>query len=343
MKSVKAAVIGGGSWGTALAVHLAKKGFPVRLWVLEEEVLNGIQTMQENVRYLPGISIPKTIVPVLDVSEALAGANLVVTAVPSQFLRATAAKMRPLLPANPLLVNAAKGIETETGLRLSQVLQQEIPDADVAVLSGPSHAEEVVRDIPTALVCAAPKRSTAEWVQDVFISPRLRIYTHPDIIGVEAGGALKNIIALAAGICDGLGFGDNTKAALMTRGIVEMTRLGTALGARPETFSGLSGMGDLIVTCTSMHSRNRRAGILIGQGQSLQAALDQIGMAVEGVHSCKGAYALAKRLQVEMPITERLYGVLYGGQDPGEAVAALMLRSRTHESEVLSDQDQIHW
>lgn len=342
MNTIKAAVIGAGSWGTALAVHLAKNGVPVKLWVLERDVFSAIQERQENVRYLPGIPIPKTVTPVLSFAQALIGAEQVVLAVPSQYVRGTAAKLRHLMPPGLLLVNAAKGFEMESGLRLSQVLAQEVPGADIAVLSGPSHAEEVARDIPTALVCAAQKRSVAERVQDLFISPRLRVYTHPDVIGVEAGGALKNIIALAAGVCDGLGFGDNTKAALMTRGIVEMTRMGTALGARSETFSGLSGMGDLIVTCTSMHSRNRRAGILIGQGRSLEDTLTQIGMVVEGVRSCKGAYALAQRLKVEMPITESLHGVLYGGQDPGEAVAALMLRSRTHESEALLDHDPIH-
>ncbi len=332
MKSA-VSILGAGSWGTALAIHLAKKGIEVRLWVLEPEVCESIRLHRENPRYLPGIFIPEGVLPTLSQEEAIHNGDMTVLAVPSQWIRTVAGRISPFIRPGSILVNVAKGLEVNSLMRLSQVIEQEIPHASVAVLSGPSHAEEVAKDIPTALVSASVSREVAEAVQDTFIGARLRVYTHTDVIGVETGGAFKNIIALAAGICDGLQFGDNTKAALMTRGIVEMTRLGEAMGACTQTFSGLTGVGDLIVTCTSMHSRNRRAGILIGQGKSLEETLHHIKMVVEGVNTCDAAFRLARTLNVNMPITSELYAVLFQGKDPKEAVSDLMLRSRTHEAE----------
>lgn len=339
----KVAIVGAGSWGTALSVMLAKKGIEVSLWVREEEIYRQIKEARENTRYLPGVPIPPGVIPTRSLDEALKGAQLTVLAVPSQYVRGMARQVAPFISAGQVVVNVAKGFEVDTLLRLSQVIEQEIPSARVVVLSGPSHAEEVGRDIPTAVVSASYKKEDAELVQDVFMGPNFRVYTNPDVIGVEVGGALKNIIALAAGINDGLGFGDNSKAALITRGIAEISRLGQAMGAHPLTFAGLAGIGDLVVTCTSMHSRNRRAGILIGRGKPLAEALESIGMVVEGVTTCKVAYRLAQRYGVSMPITQQLYQVLFEGKDPREAVSQLMLRGRTHEmEEVVSDMD-IRW
>jgi len=339
----RVAIVGAGSWGTALSAMLAKKGIQVKLWVREREICEQIEKARENIRYLPGVLIPSDVFPTQSLEEALKGAELTVLAVPSQYIRGMAQQIAPFVPSGHVIVNVAKGLEMDTLLRLSQVIEQEIPSARVAVLSGPSHAEEVGRDIPTAVVCASYRKEDAEFVQDVFMGPTFRVYTNPDVIGVEMGGALKNIIALAAGISDGLGFGDNSKAALITRGIAEISRLGQAMGAHPLTFAGLAGIGDLVVTCTSMHSRNRRAGILIGQGKPLEEVLDSIGMVVEGVTTCKAAYQLANKHGISMPITEQLYHVLFEGKHPKEAVSELMLRSRTHEiEEVVSNMD-IRW
>ena len=279
----------------------------------------------------------------MDLKECVSGMEIIVLAVPSQAVRETASKISEYIAHNAIIINAAKGLEINTHKRMSQVIEEEIPHARIAVLSGPSHAEEVARQIPTTVVCSSEDMKAAELVQDVFMAPFFRVYTNPDIIGVETGGALKNIIALAAGISDGLGYGDNTKAALMTRGVSEIARLGQAMGGSILTFAGLTGIGDLIVTCTSMHSRNRRAGILIGQGKSLEEALKAVGMVVEGVNTCKAAYELAQHLGVEMPITEQLYHILFMGKDPASSVNDLMLRDKTYESEDSINQLNKNW
>jgi glycerol-3-phosphate dehydrogenase (NAD(P)+) len=329
------AVIGAGSWGTALAVLLAKNGHKVKLWVYDRNDYEAIVKEGENRRYLPGVPIPSNVDIHFNLQDAVEGLRLILLAVPSHVVRETAGKLAGYTGDNPIIINAAKGLEDKTYKRLSQVIEEEIPQARVVVLSGPSHAEEVAQDIPTTVVSSSKDLEAAEQVQDIFMCSSFRVYTNPDLIGVETGGALKNIIALAAGVSAGLGYGDNTKAALMTRGVYEMARLGQALGASALTFAGLSGIGDLIVTCTSMHSRNQRAGILIGKGMPVEQALSEIGMVVEGVRTCKAAYELACSLNIEMPITEQLYQILYKGKDPASVVDDLMLRDKTHESEKL--------
>ncbi|MDA8442401.1 MAG: NAD(P)H-dependent glycerol-3-phosphate dehydrogenase [Peptococcaceae bacterium] len=329
----KVAVIGAGSWGTALAVLLARKGHPVCLYGRSAEFMGQLQVSQQNQRYLPGVMFPKLLLPTFDLAATLSDAQLVILAVPSHAVRETVGAIKPLLARDCVVVNTAKGFEQEKLLRLSQVLASELDNCSFAVLSGPSHAEEVGRDLPTTVVAAAHSREVAERVQDYFMTPHFRVYTNPDVIGVELGGALKNIIALCTGIAEGLGFGDNTKAALMTRGLAEIARLGVAMGAKAPTFAGLTGVGDLIVTCTSMHSRNRRAGILLGQGKPLKQVLEEVGMVVEGVLTTRGAYALAERYGVEMPIVEQAYSVLFGVASPRRAVANLMQRGRKHEIE----------
>ncbi|NLJ39996.1 MAG: NAD(P)H-dependent glycerol-3-phosphate dehydrogenase [Clostridiales bacterium] len=333
----KVAVIGAGSWGTALAVLLSNKGIRVGLWVYEDEVFDQITIHRENSRYLPGIKIPEDIEVFKDQGRAIKGADIIVLAVSSQAVRIVARDIKGFIPEEQIVVNVAKGLELVSLKRLSQVIEEEIPQAKVAVLSGPSHAEEVALGIPTTIVSAAREQDTSEIVQDIFMCPEFRVYTNHDVIGVEMGGALKNIIALAAGVSDGLGHGDNTKAALMTRGIAEITRLGKAMGAEAETFAGLTGVGDLIVTCTSVHSRNRKAGIMLGSGKSLDETLAAVGMAVEGVYTCEAAYGLARKMGVEMPITEQLYKILFEGKEPEEAVRGLMLRDRTYETEMGPD------
>lgn len=326
------AVVGAGSWGTALAILLAHKGFKVNLWARRPELASALRETGENKIYLPGVKLHPAVTPTSDLPAAVRGVGLVVLSVPSHAVRRTARLLRPLLPERTIIVNTAKGLELGTKKRLSQVLAEEGLKR-VAVLSGPSHAEEVGRGLPTTVVVAAVDRETAEYVQDVFMDPVFRVYTNPDITGVEFGGALKNIIALATGMADGLGLGDNTRAALMTRGMAEIARLGVALGGRALTFAGLSGIGDLIVTCTSMYSRNRRAGILLGRGQSLEEVLAAVGMVVEGVRTTAAARELACQHSVQMPITEEIYQVLYKGKPVGDCVAALMERPRTHEVE----------
>jgi glycerol-3-phosphate dehydrogenase (NAD(P)+) len=266
-----------------------------------------------------------------DLSEAVKGKDILVLAVPSTFTRSTAKKMKEFVADKQIIVNVAKGIEEATLMTLSEIIEEEIPQADVAVLSGPSHAEEVGRGIPTTIVVGANTKETAEYIQNIFMSNVFRVYTSPDVLGIELGAALKNVVALAAGIADGLGYGDNTKAALITRGIHEIARLGGAMGAKFETFCGLSGIGDLIVTCASMHSRNRRAGILIGQGKTMEEAMAEVKMVVEGVYSAKAAMGLAKKYNVELPIIEQVNEILFNGKDASTAVKDLMLRDKKIE------------
>ncbi|MCT4606427.1 MAG: NAD(P)H-dependent glycerol-3-phosphate dehydrogenase [Marinisporobacter sp.] len=336
-------VIGAGSWGTALSVALSKKGHDVKLWMRNEEQFLQMNKARENIKYLPGVILPNNIELFQDICEAVKDSDIILLAVSSQAVRKVITNFKDVVNEKQIIVNVAKGLENTTLLRISEVVKEELPKNSFAALSGPSHAEEVCRDMPTTLVVAAREKAVAEYVQDVFISPKLRIYTNPDMVGVELGGALKNVIALGAGISDGLGFGDNAKAALMTRGITEISRLGQAMGADLNTFAGLTGIGDLIVTCTSMHSRNRRCGIQIGQGEKLEDAVNSIGMVVEGVVTTKVTYQLSKAYNIEMPITTEIYNILYNDSDVREAVVNLMMRSRTHEIEEVAQNKKMEW
>jgi glycerol-3-phosphate dehydrogenase (NAD(P)+) len=334
MKSI--AVVGAGSWATALSVLLGKKGYPVRMWSRRPELAGEINETRENSRYLPGVAVPPGIEVSAELEQTLRGAGAVVMGVPSHAFRETVRAALPYLPGEAVVINVAKGIEESTLCRLSQAFTEEAGEGALqryVVLSGPSHAEEVGREVPTAVVVASPSVASAEYAQDLFMCEYFRVYTNPDLVGVELGGALKNIIALGTGIADGLGFGDNTKAALMTRGLAEISRLGIALSATPLTFAGLAGVGDLIVTCTSMHSRNRRAGMAIGRGKTVEEALAEVRMVVEGVRTTRAARRLAKRCGVEMPITDQIYQVLFEGLSPRIAVNNLMTRGKTHEIE----------
>lgn len=333
---MKAAVIGAGGWGTALATVLSAKGYEVHLWIRNHELYKTILLKRINETYLPGVKLPVTIRPTLSLEEALWGKELIILAVPSQGVRQIAGEIAGLLPHKALIVNAAKGLEDSTYLRLSQVLQQELPEryhCRLAIISGPNHAEEVSRGLPSATVVASASPDTARQVQEAIMVTYFRIYTNPDLTGVELGGALKNIIALGAGILDGLELGDNVKATLVTRGLVEITRLGVALGARASTFSGLSGVGDLFVTCASRHSRNRSVGYKLGQGTSLDKIKEGMPAVAEGIITTRAAYHLSRKVGVEMPITEEIYRVLYHGKSPREAVQELMLRDPKKEIE----------
>lgn len=325
-------IIGSGGWGTANAILLAENGHEVLLWSYKEEESANLEKYRENKPFLPGITIPEGVTFTSDLSVC-GKADLVIIAVPSHAVRSTCRNLSPYVEDGQLILNISKGFDEETKERLSQVISAEIPGCRVASMSGPSHAEEVALGMPTTNVVACPDEGCAEYIQDLYMSPAFRVYVTDDIIGLELGGSLKNIIALAAGICDGAGFGDNTKAALMTRGLVEITRLGVKLGAKPETFSGLTGVGDLIVTCTSMHSRNRRAGILIGKGMTADEAQQEVKMTVEGVKACYCAYDLAKKHNVEMPIVEAIYKVLCGEITAKDATELLMGRARKNERE----------
>lgn len=329
------AVIGAGSWGTALASVLASKNFNVKLWARRPELANEINNQKTNMHYLPDVKLADNLLASSDLEEVLLNAEMVVFSVPAQQLRNVLEFSATYIPKNALIVNTAKGIEVSSLKRLSEVMRQVFPEMNpkkITILSGPSHAEEVARKLPTAVVVAGNDKESALLVQDAFITPRFRVYTNKDIIGVELAGALKNIIALGTGISDGLGFGDNAKAALMTRGLAEISRLGMRLGANPLTFAGLAGVGDLIVTCTSMHSRNRRAGIQLGEGKPLEKILADMGMVVEGVQTCIAANKLSQQLEVDMPITSTIYAVLYENLNPLEAVSGLMERTKTEES-----------
>lgn len=325
-------VIGAGSWGTALSVLLYNNGNQVTVWSIDQKEVEMLDTKREHEKKLPGVKLPKDMVITGNLEETVRGKDFLVLAVPSPFTRATAKKMSPFVAEGQIIVDVAKGIEESTLMTLSRQIEEEIPQADVAVLSGPSHAEEVGQGLPTTCVVGARKKSTAEYLQSVFTSKVFRVYTSPDILGIELGGSLKNVIALAAGIADGLGYGDNTKAALITRGIAEIARLGVKMGGRIESFTGLTGIGDLIVTCASVHSRNRKAGFLMGQGKSMQEAMDEVQMVVEGVYSAKAAKKLAEQYQISMPIVEAVNEVLFQGKDPAEAVDELMMRASRSEN-----------
>lgn len=325
-------VIGAGSWGTALALLLHNNGHEVTVWSALTDEVELLQTKRENPDKLPGVILPQEMVITADLAEAVNGKNVLVLAVPSPFVRSTAHSMKELVAEDQIVVNVAKGIEEKTLMTLSQVIEDELPQADVAVMSGPTHAEEVGKGIPTTIVVGAGSKKTAEYLQSIFMSEVFRVYTSPDVLGIEVGAALKNVVALAAGIADGLGYGDNTKAALITRGIAEIGRLGTAMGGKVETFGGLSGIGDLIVTCASMHSRNRRAGILIGKGYSYEEAMKEVKMVVEGVYSAKAAMGLAEKYGVQLPIIEQVNEVLFHGKRADEAVRDLMLRDKKIEN-----------
>lgn len=328
---MKIAVIGSGSWGCAASILLAKKGYDVFLWSWQQEETDRLARDRENTLVLHGKKFPDNIICSHDMALCVDSADLIVTVAPSPATRTTAKQLAPHVKAGQVIVNLSKGLEDGTLLRLSEVYKEEIPQATVAVMSGPSHAEEVSEFMPTTNVVAADSPEVAEYIQSIFMTDFFRVYTGSDIIGTELGGALKNVIALCAGICDGVGYGDNSRAALITRGLAEITRLGVKMGAKPETFSGLSGVGDLIVTCTSMHSRNHRAGILLGKGYSLKETLDEIQMVVEGVNTIGAAYNLSKKYDVAMPITTESYKILFEGKDPKHAVIDLMTRSKTSE------------
>lgn len=334
-KMAKISVLGAGSWGTALAVLLYNNGHEVMLWSALADEVKMLSEKREHETKLPGVRLPDNMEITTDLEKSLLDPDVAVLAVPSPFTRSTAHQMSSFTRKGQIVVNVAKGVEEHTLMTLSEIISEEIPQADVCVLSGPSHAEEVGKGIPTTCVVSAEKRETAEFLQGIFMSPVFRVYTTPDILGVELGGALKNVIALAAGTADGLGYGDNTKAALITRGIAEIARLGTKMGAKIETFYGLSGMGDLIVTCASVHSRNRKAGYLMGKGYTMKEAMDEVKMVVEGVYSAKAAKSLAEKFQVEMPIIEEVNKVLFEDKPAAEAVQDLMLRDKKVETPML--------
>ncbi|WP_160721366.1 NAD(P)H-dependent glycerol-3-phosphate dehydrogenase [Bacillus sp. USDA818B3_A] len=332
------AVIGAGSWGTALAIVLADNDHEVRLWSHNEDQVKEINQSHTNKKYLPEIILPELIVGYASLSDALAGVDNIILAVPTKAIREVLGKIRAIQKTPLVITHVSKGIEPNTLLRITEIIQEEMPKEilkDVVVLSGPSHAEEVSLRHPTTVAVSSENMEAAELIQDLFINQNFRVYTNSDVVGVEIGGALKNIIALAAGITDGLGYGDNAKAALMTRGLAEIARLGTKIGANPLTFSGLTGIGDLIVTCTSVHSRNWKAGNLLGKGKTLNEVLESMGMVVEGVRTTKAAYQLAQKYDVQMPITTALYNVLFNGKNAKDAVDVLMSRGRTHEMEDL--------
>lgn len=327
----KVGIIGAGSWGIALALLLKNNGHEVTVWSIVEEEIAMLNREREHKDKLPGVKLPEEIIFTTDLERSVKGMDMLVLAVPSPYTRSTSHLLKDLVTEGQIIVNVAKGIEEGSFMTLSQIVEDEVPQADVAVLSGPSHAEEVGRGIPTTIVVGAHTQKTAETVQNIFMNEVFRVYISPDILGIELGAALKNVVALAAGIADGLGYGDNTKAALITRGIAEIARLGVAMGGKYETFAGLSGIGDLIVTCASMHSRNRKAGILIGQGKTMDEAMKEVKMVVEGVYSAKAAMGLAKKYNIDMPIIEQVNEVLFNKKPADAAVKDLMIRDKKLE------------
>lgn len=329
----KVSVLGSGSWGTAMAMCLANNGHDLLLWSRSEETTASLSKTRVNEKYLPDVVLPENIDYTSDISKC-GDADVIIVATPSHTVREVSRAVAPYITDGQIVVSISKGFDMENYNRLSQVITEEIPNCKVAAMSGPSHAEEVVKKLPTTNVVACKDIEVAKYIQEIFNSECFRIYTTDDIVGVELGGSLKNVIALCAGISDGLGYGDNTKAALMTRGMAEIIRLGLAMGAKYETFTGLSGIGDLIVTCTSMHSRNRRAGILIGQGKSPEESQQEVKMVVEGVKTAKAVKHLSERYNVEMPISQVAYEVLFEGMPVKESVPALMNRAMRSEREI---------
>lgn len=332
----KVSVIGAGSWGTALAIVLNDNGHDVTIWSIMEEEIETLKRDREHKAKLPGVKIDEKIHLTADLKEAMEDKEMLVLAVPSVFTRSTCKSMQPYLKEGQLLVTVAKGIEEDTNLTLAEIIKEELPGAEVAVLCGPSHAEEVGRRLPTTVVAGSHKKAVAEQVQGYFMNENFRVYTSPDVLGMEVGSSLKNVIALAAGMADGLGYGDNTKAALITRGIAEIGRLAVAMGAKRETLQGLTGIGDLIVTCASVHSRNRKAGYLIGQGKTMKEAMEEVQMVVEGVYSAKSALQLGEKYHVSMPIVEVVNRVLFEDFPAKDAVRELMIRDKRIEHTDLS-------
>lgn len=333
---MKIGILGAGSWGTALTVLLSDNGHDVTVWSVDAKEIEMLDTKREHLTKLPGVKLPDSVRFTTDEKEVCKDAELLVMVVPSPFVRSTAKRIAPYIHETQTIVNVSKGIEEETLMTLTKVIQDEIPDCNVGVLSGPSHAEEVGKRMPTTVVAGAKDKETALLIQDAFMSDYFRVYVSPDVIGIELGGSLKNVIALAAGVGDGLGCGDNAKAAIITRGIAEIIRLGTAMGGKLETFSGLSGIGDLIVTCESKHSRNRKAGFLMGQGKTYKEAMDEVQMVVEGVYSAKAAYKLSKKYGIEMPIVSVVNKLLFENLNAKEGMKMLLTRNRTSESSSLT-------
>ena len=322
----KITVLGGGGWAIALAMVLNDNGHNVTIWSAVNREVEALKTHRENKISLPGVIIPETVEITNDLKSAVNGAEIIVMAVASSFVRSTSKLLKDLIPNGQIIVDVAKGIEDETFNTMTEIIEDELPNCDAVALSGPSHAEEVGRGLPTTVCIGAHTETTAKYLQQLFMNEVFRVYISPDILGIELGGSLKNVIALAAGVADGMGYGDNTKAALITRGIAEISRLGVKMGGAAETFGGLAGIGDLIVTCASVHSRNRKAGYLMGQGRTMQEAMDEVKMVVEGVYSAKAAAKLGKKYQVSLPIIEEVNKVLFEDKSPKEAVNELMLR-----------------
>ncbi|MCL6602401.1 MAG: NAD(P)H-dependent glycerol-3-phosphate dehydrogenase [Paenibacillus sp.] len=343
--SDKVTVLVAGSWGTALASVLAANHSEVYLWTRNPDQAAEINESHTNQQYLPGIALPANIIATTDMESAVAGSKAVVIVAPSSGMRQVTHSLKPFWKEGMLCVHATKGFETETMKRMSTVIAEElgISEGEVVVLSGPSHAEEVVRHCPTTVVVASPDDKASAAAQELFINNDFRVYTNRDLIGVELAGALKNIIALGAGLSDGLGFGDNAKAALLTRGLAEISRVGVEMGANPLTFAGLAGIGDLVVTATSQHSRNWRAGSMLGKGMPLTEVLESMGMVVEGIRTTQAAYAISAKLGVQMPITDQIYHVLFKGRSPRSAVEALMGRDRKTEMEAISQETWEQW
>ena len=331
---MKVTVIGAGSWGIALAKLLYDNKCEVTVWSALSDEIEMLNREHEHVDKLKGVKLPEDMIFSSDLESSVKDAEILVMAVPSVFVRKTSAQLKEFYKEGQIIVNVSKGIEESTLHTMSEIITEEIPGSTVAVLSGPSHAEEVGRGIPTTIVVGAKKREVAEKIQNTFMSPVFRVYTSPDVLGIDIGAALKNVIALAAGIADGLGYGDNTKAALITRGMAEISRLGVAMGGKPETFYGLSGIGDLIVTCASMHSRNRRAGILIGKGYTAKEAMDEVKMVVEGVYSAKAAKKLSEQYEIEMPIVDKVNEILFSDVPAADSLKDLMLRDKKTEIDV---------
>ena len=329
----KISVIGSGGWGIALTILLHKNGHDLTIWSFDKKEAEELKKTRQNKTKLPNILLPEDVKVTDDLKEAVDDKDILILAVPSKAIRSVSKSLKNIIKDNQIIVNVAKGLEEDTLKTMTDIIEEELKDKNpkVAVLSGPSHAEEVGRGIPTTCVVSAHNKELTLYLQNIFMNPSFRVYTSPDMLGVEIGGALKNVIALAAGIADGLNYGDNTKAALITRGIKEISSLGVAIGGEQSTFYGLTGLGDLIVTCASMHSRNRRAGILLGQGKTLDEAIKEVNMVVEGVYSAKSALMAAKKYNVEIPIIEQVNAVLFENKNAAEAVNELMIRDKKLE------------